>query len=359
MAKILIIEDDEAVRESLVDIVENSGFEALHAEDGQIAMEILKNEIPDLIISDIMMPRMDGIEFLKNIKENPETSMLPFIFLTAKSNYCDLREGMNYGADDYICKPFKAKELVSSINLRLKHKKKYNEKLNEIALNLTKYIPHELRTPLFPIIGFSDYLQSDHQNLRPNELIEIFGKINKSGHRLHKTIEKFLLYTEIELLKYDNEAIETFKNKTTQNIKPLVENIIKNKAAEFDRIEDVKFEILNCNLRISEDHFQFIVSELIENSLKFSQKNSPVEISCDVNENYFSISFKDSGIGMSNEQLGNSGPFIQHNRTIHNQDGIGLGLAITASMVKLYEGSMQIKSELNTSTTIKIKIKTK
>ncbi|RCJ35727.1 diguanylate cyclase [Nostoc punctiforme NIES-2108] len=119
MPKILIIEDEEAVRENLLDLLEAEDFETIAAANGRIGVHLAISEVPDLILCDIMMPEIDGYGVLTALRQEPSTATIPFIFLTAKSAKSDFRQGMDMGADDYITKPFTRSELLSAIMNRL------------------------------------------------------------------------------------------------------------------------------------------------------------------------------------------------------------------------------------------------
>lgn len=119
MKTILVIEDEQAVLTNIVEILEGGGFKTIGAENGVIGVEKAKKHLPDLIICDIMMPGLDGLGVLAQLREEPLTGMIPFVFLTAKAEQSDLRQGMNLGADDYITKPFRRKDLLEAINVRL------------------------------------------------------------------------------------------------------------------------------------------------------------------------------------------------------------------------------------------------
>ena len=120
MKKILIIEDNLEVRENTAEILELSNYEVLTAENGKIGVEIALKTLPDLIVCDIMMPVLDGYGVFHLLSKHDETSIIPFIFLTAKSEKADFRKGMEMGADDYITKPFDGIELLNAIETRLK-----------------------------------------------------------------------------------------------------------------------------------------------------------------------------------------------------------------------------------------------
>ena len=119
MKNILIIEDDNNIRESIADLLSLRKFEVSQASDGVEGLHYAKASIPDLIICDIMMPGLDGHEVLKELRINKDTSNIPFIFLSAKTQKSDIREGMNLGADDYLPKPFKAQDLFRAVESRL------------------------------------------------------------------------------------------------------------------------------------------------------------------------------------------------------------------------------------------------
>lgn len=119
MKKILVIEDNLEVRENLGEILEISGYQVTLAEDGIEGVDKASQELPDLIICDVMMPRLDGYGVLNILGKKKETACIPFIFLTAKAEKTDIRRGMNLGADDYITKPFYKDDLLSVVETRL------------------------------------------------------------------------------------------------------------------------------------------------------------------------------------------------------------------------------------------------
>ncbi|BAY24638.1 putative diguanylate phosphodiesterase [Calothrix sp. NIES-2100] len=119
MTKILVIEDEELVRENLLDLLEAEDFDTLSAANGRIGLNLAFSEIPDLILCDMMMPEIDGYGVLTTLRQDPLTATIPFIFLTAKSAKADFRQGMDLGADDYLTKPFTRAELLSAIVNRL------------------------------------------------------------------------------------------------------------------------------------------------------------------------------------------------------------------------------------------------
>jgi CRP-like cAMP-binding protein/CheY-like chemotaxis protein len=119
MKTILLIEDNDILRENTAEILELAGYAVLTAENGKVGVEKALNTKPDLVVCDIMMPVLDGYGVLHIFSQNPQLAGVPFIFLTAKTERTDLRRGMELGADDYLTKPFEETELLSAISSRL------------------------------------------------------------------------------------------------------------------------------------------------------------------------------------------------------------------------------------------------
>ncbi len=122
MKKILVIEDNDDIREGTVEVLQLAGYEAISARNGKIGVELALNTLPDVILCDIMMPELDGYGVLYLLSKNPKTADIPFIFMTAKAERADMRKGMEMGADDYLTKPFDDMELFNAIESRLRKK---------------------------------------------------------------------------------------------------------------------------------------------------------------------------------------------------------------------------------------------
>jgi len=120
MKKVLLIEDNEDIRENMAEIIELAGYKVLTASDGKQGIEEALKSIPDIIICDIMMPVLDGYGVIHMLQKNETTRNIPFIFLTAKAERAEIRKGMELGADDYITKPFNGTELLNAIESRLR-----------------------------------------------------------------------------------------------------------------------------------------------------------------------------------------------------------------------------------------------
>lgn len=140
MKKILLIEDNQEVRENTSEILSLANYEVLVAENGKIGVELAQRQKPDLIICDIMMPELDGYGVLHILSKNDQTAGIPFIFLTAKTEKTDIRKGMNLGADDYLTKPFDDTDLLNAIEARLRKNAMQNKQYEASVEGLDNFI---------------------------------------------------------------------------------------------------------------------------------------------------------------------------------------------------------------------------
>lgn len=127
MTKILIIEDEPAMRANLEDILELEGFLPILAANGKQGVRLAREQQPDLILCDVLMPDMDGHAVLEELRQESSTMRIPFVFLTAKGERGDVREGMELGADDYLIKPVRVDELLRAIDSRLERRRQQKE----------------------------------------------------------------------------------------------------------------------------------------------------------------------------------------------------------------------------------------
>ncbi|MCF2149111.1 response regulator [Desmonostoc muscorum LEGE 12446] len=349
MNTILIIEDEDNIRENLEEILQLSDFKTLIASNGRIGLEIAKTKLPDLIICDVMMPELDGYGVLSALRQNEVTANIPLIFVTAKADRSDFRQGMEIGADDYLTKPFTTEELLNAIATRL-HKQSVAQrqsqaKLDELRMNIAHSLPHELNTPLNGIIGMSQLLVDNCRMMRESEEIEIAELIYTSANRLNRLTQRFLLYSNLELIIRDTEKIRELQEASDKCVvKTVISDICLQKAREFSRTKDLTLEITESIVQMPEDKFTIVIEELIENAFKFSLPGSRVRVISNVDNSKFRLHIVDNGKGMTIEEIERIGAFIQFNRKLHEQQGSGLGLSIVQDIVKLYGGELIINS---------------
>jgi DNA-binding response OmpR family regulator len=140
MKSVLVIDDNQDIRENTAEILELAGYKTFTAENGKKGVEAAQREKPDVIVCDIMMPELDGYGVLHLLRKNTETQSIPFVFLTAKTERSDFRKGMEMGADDYITKPFEDIELLNAIEIRLKKAEVLNNKYAPSQHGINQFI---------------------------------------------------------------------------------------------------------------------------------------------------------------------------------------------------------------------------
>ncbi|MDJ1174850.1 EAL domain-containing response regulator [Roseofilum capinflatum] len=189
MVKILVIEDEQAIRENVLELLESEGYEALGAENGREGLKIAQNAIPDLILCDVMMPEVTGYAVLTALQENPLLSHIPFIFLTAKSDRLDFRYGMELGADDYLMKPCLPNEILRAVAARLDKKASLNahylqELQRQASQDLLTHLPNRtrLREMFQTLVANSSTLVAGQEQLIPVFCIGLdrFERINNT-----------------------------------------------------------------------------------------------------------------------------------------------------------------------------------
>lgn len=358
MKKILVIEDNNSIREEICTILGYEGFEVIDAGNGIKGIESAKTSFPDLILCDILMPGLNGYDVFKELQGSTETATIPFIFLTAKASKEEIRNGMKLGADDYITKPFVPEEIISAVNTRLEKygiiDKRNQNKIDTLTQNINYTLPHELNTPLTSIIGCSELIIDFAKESQIQELAET---ILSSSKRLEILVKKFLIYSQIEILKSDQKRLSILKEIYTDEPKPIIQSICLQQAEESKRKSDLSLKITNNRIKISEDNFSEIIYEIINNAFKFSEKGNKIEVSASVTNNYYVIQITDYGRGMTGEQISNIGTYMQFDRKIYEQQGMGLGLIIAKKLTELHEGDFEIISKLGESTIVTIKLK--
>ncbi len=209
MKTILVIEDEEFVRENILELLDAEGFEAFGAENGKIGFELAKVKVPDLILCDVMMPGLDGYGVLTALRQDSVLASIPFIFLTAKASKSDLRQGMELGADDYLTKPFTRAELLGAIGIRLKKQAavedRYHAELQQMKAKLNYLIHNDSLTNLPNRFSLREqFKQIQKTDSSPEQLVTVLSvgldRFNQINTHLGNSIGDLLLKAVAERL---------------------------------------------------------------------------------------------------------------------------------------------------------------
>lgn len=360
--KILVIEDSSDLRDDLIEMLTLDGYETTGAENGRVGVKAAQEIMPDLIVCDIMMPEMDGYDVLMTLRRDPETAGIPFIFLTARTEHIDRRQGMVLGADDYLTKPFDVEELLESIGAQLEKRAKFNAaakaRQDQLRESIVTALPHELRTPLNTIIGFSEMLQSEAQYLKPDQVASWAGHVHTAAFRLYHLVENYLYYVRLQVAVQQKTAPEIHEK--LDDFKTVIEQQAVSIAQKHKRPNDLVLA-LETSPAIDIDYKDAvkIAEEVIDNGFKFSKAGQPVTITGKLDSECYVFSVTDKGRGMTDEQVENIGGFIQFERWLHEQQGMGLGLVVVQLLAKIYQADMNIQGKADEGTTVTLRFKVK
>lgn len=360
MKRILVIDDEEWLREMIQIALRQKGFEVLEAENGELGIELARKELPDLILCDVNMQKVDGYLTLSALRSEPATASIPFILMTGLADQAGMRHGMELGADDYLPKPFTIEGLYASVEIRLKKlsavRQEAERKLADLRENISMMLPHELRTPLNSILAYGEILSSDASTLEPGEIAEMGQVIYQSGKRLEHLVENFLIFAQLELLGSDPQKLQSLQGKQTQRPTHVIEHNARDQAVLASRPDDIFFEIQDVPVPMSEEYLLKIVGELVQNAFKFSPAGSPVRVQLAETGDYVVLSVTDSGRGLSPEHIAKIGAYMQFDRKMHEQQGLGLGLTICRRLTELHGGSLVIQSQVGEETTVSVRL---
>lgn len=344
MKKILIIEDDFLVQKDLQYLLKNNNYEVLLADDGTEGIRKALVEKPDLIICDINMPNKNGYEVLEALQNDEQTLMIPFLFLTAQADIKEQRHGYFAGADDYIVKPYDKDDLLSSIESRIKKYslilENYEKRLKSLERYVTLTLPHELRTPLTTIMLYSEILMKNFKDIPESELNGIFLNINKAGKRLLRLISNYIFYNQLLHIEQEKNQPQGIEFNSIEAIMMMVEKI----AEIYSGKHRIKYDLQSNAIVMSMEYFLKMVEELTDNAFKFSNENSDIYISSKSEGKIFKLIIKNYGRGFTQGEISKIDAFSQFKRKEYEQQGIGLGLAITLKIAGIYGGTVDIHS---------------
>jgi signal transduction histidine kinase len=359
---VLVVDDNADMREYIYSLLSRQ-FNVVTASNGQEALEKIKEEKPTLLLSDVMMPVMDGIQLVKEIKSRQETSNLPVILLTARAGEGSRVEGYETGADDYLIKPFAAKELVARIKAqvliakrrdateadlerKVRERTQQLEKSNRELESFNYIASHDLQEPLRKIQTFI-HLMGERKD-DPETVARYYDRIVATAKRMSQLIQSVLDYTR---LSSDKQAfVPTNLNDVLDNVKSDFELVITSKGAI------IESEVLPTISAVPPQMNQ-LFSNLISNALKFSSEKPVIRITTAVVEGkdvapeanprqqFLSLQFADNGIGFEQEYHEQIFKMFQRLHNKADYSGTGVGLSIVSKVAERHGGFVKAESQ--------------
>jgi len=360
MKRILVIDDEEWLREMIYLALKQRGFEVIEASNGADGIEKARQELPDLILCDINMEKVDGYLTLASLRNEAPTAAIPFILMTGLADNAGMRHGMELGADDYLAKPFTTDALYAAVEARLKKAQTVRDeaerKLANLRDNISLMMPHEMRTPLNGILSNAELLAHSAGTLKTPEIAEIGQEIYKSSQRLERLIENFLIYAQLELIAADPQNVNALRIGKTDHSDSLIRERAMAQASQTNRTKDLSLQVIDLPVPMSAEYLAKITEELVQNAFKFSDPGTPVVVTLKEAFSNIVFSVSNQGRGFSTDQVARIGAYMQFERKMNEQQGLGLGLTIAKRLVELHGGALSIEGKKGEGATVVAKL---
>ncbi|MGH8019218.1 MAG: hybrid sensor histidine kinase/response regulator [Opitutaceae bacterium] len=342
-ARVLVVDDDPNATTATLRLLKSANYDAEAVNESRLALAAVHRMRPDIILCDVSMPEMDGYEVLRMLKRDPQTAVIPFIFLSGRSDHADVRHGMGLGADDYLTKPFESHELFASIEARIERQQMIAQKLETLRQSLVRSVPHEFFTPLNVILGFSmvvlDSLRAAEE-INPQDLRDTMESINDAGDQLHRIACNYVLYTELSA-KASSEQPEGPPPQTTLSETDLGRMVRKCGMAA-RRMPDVHYSFAPATVRAKAEDVEKLILELLGNALKFSLAGEWISVTGVIDESEYLIRVVDHGPGMSDEAIAEVEAGTGAGGQLRGPTHSGLGLIISGLLARRHGGSLKI-----------------
>lgn len=377
-ADILIVDDQPKTLRLLTTMLEKQGFRVRTAIDGDVALEAVANQLPDLILLDIMMPNMNGYEVCQKLRAAEATQNIPIIFLSAITNTEDIVKAFTAGGNDYVSKPFQAQEVLARVETHLelrkmeqelKHKNMLLEqelmerRAAEIALRealmrekelsrlksqFLTMVSHEFRTPLTVIQSSAELFATYHHRLNEDERAHQLENIRQSIKTITTLLDNSLLlnYAESNILPYHPVAVDVvrFCKKLVEEIN----NLNPKRTIHFSH------EPARIHVEIDPQLTRYILLNVLNNAIKYSPVTCPIMLEVHRYNGNVQFRVEDQGIGIpANDLVHLFEPFYRA-KNVGETAGLGIGLSVAKLAIDLHQGTIQIDSQENRGTTITI-----
>jgi two-component system, sensor histidine kinase and response regulator len=351
-SRILLVEDEPNLASQIEFCLAQEGFEVVRAADGIEALEKIEQARPDLILSDVMMPRMNGVAFCEAVRKRQEWRAIPFVFLTAKGEKEDKVQGFDVGADDYVKKPFEVDELLLVIRARLKRVAEISvESERRFSARVAESISHELRTPLTIIQGLVSILQNQPE-IDVDTQRELLRTVLDNGGVLNKLVEDLLNLKKAEsaapLPMWDVDPRDVLLS-VCRNWR----DACQKKGIAFGATLPAELP----RVRGNRGALLLLFSNLLDNAVKFTPEQGRVEIGVTINGNILSVTIRDTGVGLSDAAIRHAfQPFFREETAAHELPGVGLGLSTAFKLAQAHRGVLKIASKKHQGTSVTVEL---
>ncbi len=345
-SRILVVDDISKNLQVVGTILRNEGYHVMPATSGLQALARVSAQPPDLILLDLMMPEMDGLEVCSRLKADPFTRQIPVIFLTASNEMEHLMKGFEAGAVDYITKPFNAPELLARVrtHLELKHARERLREMNEEKNEFMGIAAHDLRNPLSAIQGYAEMIIEDAQSLAHRDLEGNGQRIREAAKRMTEMVQNFLDANRIE-------RGELKLNMAISDLSPLLQSVLETQSPPATaKGQMIQLELPPTpTLALADVSITFQVFEnLVSNAVKYSPPGKKIFVRLKAEAGVVRFEVEDQGPGLSKEdQKKLFGKFARLSaKPTGGEHSTGLGLSIVKRLVEAMNGKVWCESEL-------------
>jgi signal transduction histidine kinase len=353
MKTILLIDDEDHLRFIFSKALRDKGYRVIEAATGEAGLELARQQLPDLILSDISMPGMSGEDVLKQIRQDSQLNGKQVILMTGDPRIVTPRRAMEEGADDFLIKPISLDDLNRCVEARLKrsqtHWRVEDSVLSQLQSPQHSNLPHEFFTPLAGIIGLIDVLQSSFSSLSTEEVQDLHKDIRDSALRLHRTLKNYLWILDLEAASPGAKPAP--KPLSPQALEENVMNGVKDAVYRNNRTADITARVDQCSVLVDPRDLSMIVEELVDNACKFSRQGIPIVIRFGADG---VLTVTDAGRGMTPEEVKQIGAFRQFDRKKREQQGLGLGLFLVQKLSAQNGATIAIESAAAQGTEVKV-----
>ncbi len=361
MRSILIVDDDDAQRELIVRGLRHTAFAVHEASNGKEAIDIATRVLPDLIITDLMMDKLDGFSLIERFRKDISTATIPVIVISGMRPEEGYRRSMELGADDYLAKPFEIRQLLAAIEARFQRLDSElsvrNEKLAQLRDKISRSLPHEFRTPLAIVTMAAEFLESNPVVTADEGACLAVESLRTGIDRLKRVTEQFVLFSRVEMWHHDQRMKEYFRNESCDVDLALLTAIAHGQATKSERSpEECRITIEPAALRMREEHARIVIAELLDNAFRYSKPGTEVSVDGTRRGSFFVLKIEDQGRGMSKSEVKDVNGFMQFRREHFEQQGIGLGLTTAKRLIELYDGILTIDSAIDAGTRVEVRL---
>jgi CheY-like chemotaxis protein len=353
MQTILLIDDDVNIRSVFGMALRDQGYRVLEADSGDSGYEMAREQLPDLILTDIAMPGGDGEQLLRNIRNNPDLSDKQVVLITGRLEETTPRKGMEQGADDFLAKPVSLEALLACVKARLSRAHIRGDvedrMLTQLRSSLHSTVPYGFFTPLGGIIGLIQILRSDLRKLSPDEIQSILKDMDNTAHRLHRRLRNYLLLLDLPAdTQEEGRLVQVLlPGETHDNILAGV----KSAADRTQRGKDIQMDLADAEIAATPTDLAVIVEELVDNACNYSRRGTPVTVQL-TKEGVLTVA--DTGRGMGQEELRRIGAFRQSDLNRHETPGMGLGLPLVEKLAVKCGARLTLNSSEGQGTRVSI-----